>query len=64
MVSIDEGIQIDRTDEQYENADLPRIEILQSNANVTESRQAHWLKHPAETVSISSQIETSLASPQ
>jgi hypothetical protein len=35
-IAVDEGMQIDRSDEHSTNADSPRVEILHPGANVTE----------------------------
>jgi hypothetical protein len=51
MVSIDEGIQIDWSDEQFSNADSPRVETLQQLSNVKIERFAQSKKHFLEMVS-------------
>jgi hypothetical protein len=52
IVSIDEGRQMDRSDEQNENADCPRIESLEGVSNVKWKRVWQPLKHDFETISI------------
>jgi hypothetical protein len=47
IVSIDEGIQIERS-EHSANADSPRVETLLSDANVTDKTEMQPWKHPAE----------------
>jgi hypothetical protein len=58
IVSIDEGIEIDSRESQYENADLPSLEVVQpaSNAKYRSARQ--YLKHDFEMVSIDEGIKT------
>jgi hypothetical protein len=38
IISTDEGIQMDESDEQYWNADFPIRESLESDSNVTIER--------------------------
>jgi hypothetical protein len=45
MVSADEGTQIDRSDEQCQNADSPSTAILEFASNVTVVRCMQLLKH-------------------
>jgi hypothetical protein len=52
MVSIDDGMQIDRSDEQFANADSPSFEILQSLSNVKIERFVHLKKQELEMLSI------------
>jgi hypothetical protein len=52
MFVTNEGRQIDRSDEQYENADSPRIESRQSGANVKVESAVQLLKHNVEMTSI------------
>jgi hypothetical protein len=40
-VSTDEGMQIDESDEQEENADSPIDESLESDSNLTVERDSH-----------------------
>jgi hypothetical protein len=51
-VSTDAGRQMDRSDEHSENADAPRIEILEPDSNVKLRRFEQRRKHPLESVSI------------
>jgi hypothetical protein len=57
MVSIDEGIQIDRSDEQVQNADVPRVETLQSLSNVKMERLPQLRKQSLEMISIDEGIQ-------
>jgi hypothetical protein len=57
MFSIDEGIQIDRSDEQDSNADLPRIEILEPDSNVKSERSSQLSKHESEMISMDEGIQ-------
>jgi hypothetical protein len=50
IVTIDEGIEIDSSDEQFSKADSPRIEMLLRGSNVTEERLAQRAKQLLETV--------------
>jgi hypothetical protein len=52
IVSTDEGIQIDRSDEQFENADSPRTERWQLESKVTVDRLVQSWKHTLQIVSI------------
>jgi hypothetical protein len=52
IVSTDEGMQIDRSDEQLANAEWPRTESLQPNWNVKFDRFLQWVKHSSEMLSI------------
>jgi hypothetical protein len=56
-VTIDDGIQIDRSDEQYENANSPRTESRQPGANVKCEMLSQWPKHDAEIVTIDDGIQ-------
>jgi hypothetical protein len=51
IASIDEGMQIDVSDKQYSNTDLPRFKSLQPHSNVTVDSFVQPLKHDAEIVS-------------
>jgi hypothetical protein len=64
IVRIDEGIQIDASDKQFENADSPRVETRQPGSNLTETTVLDQLKHRTEIVSISRPIITSLSRPK
>jgi hypothetical protein len=57
MVSIDEGIQIEGSDEQFANASSPRFEILQSLSNVKIERHVQLEKQDLEMVSIDEGIQ-------
>jgi hypothetical protein len=57
MVSNDEGIQIDRSDEQFRNADSRGFEILQPISNVKKERVAQFRKQFLETVVIDEGIQ-------
>jgi hypothetical protein len=57
MVSIDEGIQIDWSDEQLSNAQQPSFETLQPFSNVKIERFVQLQKHFLEMVSIDEGIE-------
>jgi hypothetical protein len=57
MVSSDEGRQIDRSDEQYQNADSPRTKSLDPVSNVKSERRPQLLKHDLEIVSIDEGIQ-------
>jgi hypothetical protein len=63
-VSIDDGMQIDRIDEQYANACSPRNEIWEPNSNVTLERLKQQLKHAAEIASTDDGIETARSDEQ
>jgi hypothetical protein len=63
IVSIDEGMQIDRRDEPI-NADSPRLGSLQSSPNRTNETELQSRKHPAERDSISPPINSSSAFPR
>jgi hypothetical protein len=52
MVSIDEGMQIDRSDEQFENAESPRCESRQLGSNVKTESLLQPRKQDLEIVSI------------
>jgi hypothetical protein len=52
IVSIDEGIQIDRRELHDANADRPRTEIFEPDANVTFASRLHRTKPPSEISSI------------
>jgi hypothetical protein len=52
MVSMDEGMQIDSSDEQLENTDSPRRETRLPLSNVILRRLAHEQKHEREMVSM------------
>jgi hypothetical protein len=54
---MDEGIQIDSSDEQFRNADSPRIEVLQPDSNVNFLSCEQSLKHDFEIVSIDEGIQ-------
>jgi hypothetical protein len=51
MASTDEGMQIDRSDEQSWKANSPRCQIRHSGLNVTVDRFAHCAKQHLEIVS-------------
>jgi hypothetical protein len=51
IISTDEGIQIDRSDKQFANADAPKVEIWQFESNVTVERLPQNLK-PQERISL------------
>jgi hypothetical protein len=57
MVSIDEGIAIDCSDEQKANADLPRLETLQNPSNVKTERFVQSKKQFSEMASIDEGIQ-------
>jgi hypothetical protein len=49
---MDEGIQIDRSDEHSENAEFPRFDTRQPASKTTFERPVHAKKHDSEIVSI------------
>jgi hypothetical protein len=51
MFLIDEGIEIDRSEKQRENADSPRVEMRQPGANAKFARLLQSLKQEMEIVS-------------
>jgi hypothetical protein len=53
MVSTDDGMEIDASNEQFSNADFPKVEIRQKASNVTFERELMSLKHPIEIDSMS-----------
>jgi anti-sigma regulatory factor (Ser/Thr protein kinase) len=57
ILSIDRGMQIDPSDEQLQNADLPRSDTLQPSSNVTLQRFVHPEKHEFEIISIDEGIQ-------
>jgi hypothetical protein len=57
MVSIDEGIQIECSDEQFPNANSPRPETLQQLSNVKIERFLQPLKQFLEMVSTDEGIQ-------
>jgi hypothetical protein len=48
---MDEGRQIDESDEQLENADSPRVKSLHPDPNVTLESFSQQLKQPLQIVS-------------
>jgi hypothetical protein len=52
MAVTDEEIQIDRSDEQFSNADSPRFEIWQARLKARRERFAEFRKHFREIVVI------------
>jgi hypothetical protein len=52
IISTDEGMQIDSSDEQFANADFPRCESRQPESNVKSERFLHSLKQKGAIVSI------------
>jgi hypothetical protein len=64
MVSTDEGIQIDSSDEHSANARPPRKRTLLSHSNITFERNEQYEKHPVSTPSILRPIITSVESPK
>jgi hypothetical protein len=52
IVSIDDGIQIERSDEPRANADWPRIEIRKPRSNVQSESVSQPRKRESQTVSI------------
>jgi hypothetical protein len=50
IVSMDEGMQIDPREANFSTADAPSTEILEPDANLTDTAERHKLaqKHPAE----------------
>jgi hypothetical protein len=53
----DEGIQIDRSDEQHEKAPLPRVDSLERGSKATYERVLHRPQKAAEIVSIDDGIQ-------
>jgi hypothetical protein len=49
---MDEGMQIDRSDEQPANADSPSVESLEPDPNVNTERRTQGEKHDRDIVSI------------
>jgi hypothetical protein len=52
MVSIDEGMQIVRSDEQPSNAESPRVEIRQGDSNVKSERLSQRRKQEPERIAV------------
>jgi hypothetical protein len=57
IVSIEAGMQIDRSDEHDPNAHFPRIESSDPCSNVKYERVSQKLKHSAEIISIDEGIQ-------
>jgi anti-sigma regulatory factor (Ser/Thr protein kinase) len=57
IAATDEGIQIDRSEEQQANADLPRVESFEPGSNVTVERLRHERKQAIEIVSTDEGIQ-------
>jgi hypothetical protein len=57
MISTDEGIQIDSSDEQTQKAETPRIEIFEPPSIVNFRRLSHFSKHPSEMISTDDGIQ-------
>jgi hypothetical protein len=51
MIPIEEGMQIDTSDEHHKNVNSPRTEILQPDSNVKDDRFPQLVKQLPETVS-------------
>jgi hypothetical protein len=49
-VSIDEGMQTERSDEHFRNADSPKTEILEPPSNAKMERLRQPLKQDLETI--------------
>jgi hypothetical protein len=64
IVSTDEGMQIDVSDEQPENAAAPRSETLQPLSKVTVAIFLHPKKHPEPIRSMAFEILTRLLKPK
>jgi hypothetical protein len=62
--SIDEGMQIECSDEQHSNADLSSIETRQPSPNVTDKTEWQLRKDPTEIASSLFGIRTSPSSPK
>jgi hypothetical protein len=58
---VDEGIQIDRSNAQSQNAESPSAETVLSRANLTHKRESQQLKHPVAMVLMPFQIVTSVS---
>jgi hypothetical protein len=56
-VSIEAGIQIDRSDKQHENTDSLRFETREPASNVKTDRLLQLAKQPAEIVAIDEGIQ-------
>jgi hypothetical protein len=56
MVSIDAGMQIDRSDRQPANALSPRLEMREQRSNVTDTIDRQAQKHSVEIVSMSPEM--------
>jgi hypothetical protein len=52
MASIDDGMQIDRSEGQKKNADSPRLEILPPGSNVRQESSWQQQKQPLGILSI------------
>jgi hypothetical protein len=52
-ISMEEARQIDRSDEQEANADIPRLEMTQPASNLADLIASHPWKHPFEIARIS-----------
>jgi hypothetical protein len=50
-------MQIDESDEQEENADLPIDESLESDSNMTVERDWHSEKQPVPSISIEEEMQ-------
>jgi anti-sigma regulatory factor (Ser/Thr protein kinase) len=57
IVSTDEGILIDSSDEQFENADSPRIDTREPGSNVKLESFVQSEKHDFEMISIDEGIQ-------
>jgi hypothetical protein len=57
MVLIDEGIQIDWSDEQFSNADGPRVETLEQLSNVKIERFVQFQKQEFQMIAIDEGIQ-------
>jgi hypothetical protein len=51
IVVIEEGTTRNRTDEQCENAEIPRFEIFPRASNVNSKTFSQWMKHDLAIVS-------------
>jgi hypothetical protein len=64
IVSIDEGIQIDRSDKQFSNREVGRFEILQTGSKITDKTESQSAKRPDDMNSIPLPIVTSASFPK
>jgi hypothetical protein len=64
MISTDDGMQIEGSNEQLENADLPKFETIHPLSNVTSESSLHEAKHDFGIVSIKEGIQIAFSDDQ